>query len=149
MPKKPSFDLLIDVTNEAVDEAAKVLQKAASERDKAQQQLDMLHDYRLDYAQRLLQSTEVGVTASNYLNFRRFLNTLDEAIVQQNNIVAHSESQLTAGRQQWQAEKQRLGAYEALQSRQRQQQVLRNARREQRANDEIAANLFRRDNGKH
>lgn len=149
MSKKPSLDLLIDVTNEAVDDAAKSLQTAASNRDKAQEQLDMLHTYRLDYAQRLLDSAEGGVTASNYLNFRRFLNTLDDAILQQNNIVAQSESKLAAGRQQWQAEKQRLGAYEALQTRQRQQQALQDARREQRASDEIAANLFRRSYGKH
>lgn len=144
MSKKPSLDLLIDVTNEAVDEAAKSLQQAATDRDQAQEQLDMLHTYRLDYAQRLLETTETGVTASNYLNFRRFLNTLDDAILQQNNVVAQSESRLEAGRQQWQAEKQRLGAYEALQARQRQQQALREARREQRASDEIAANIFRR-----
>ena len=149
MSKKPSMDLLINVTHDAVDEAAKTMQKAASERDQAQQQLDMLHSYRLDYAQRLLESAEGGVTASNYLNFRRFLTTLDEAISQQNNIVAQSETRLAAGRQQWQAEKQRLGAYEALQSRQRQQQLLQESRREQRLSDEIAASLFRRGHSKH
>src|SRR5690606_11777471 len=103
-----------------------------------------LHAYRLDYAQRLQESAEGGVTASNYLNFRRFLNTLDEAISQQNNIVAQSESRLAAGRLQWQAEKQRLGAYEALQTRQRRELALLEAKREQRVSDEIAANLFRR-----
>lgn len=149
MSKKPSLDLLINVTHDAVDEAAKTMQKAATERDRAQEQLDMLHSYRLDYAQRLLESAGDGVTASNYLNFRRFLATLDEAISQQNNIVAQSESRLAAGRLQWQAERQRLGAYEALQTRQRQQQVLREARHEQRVSDEIAANLFRRGYGKH
>lgn len=144
MSRKPSLDLLINVTHEAVDDAAKLMQHAATERGKAQEQLEMLHAYRLDYAQRLQESAEGGVTASNYLNFRRFLNTLDEAISQQNNIVAQSESRLAAGRLQWQAEKQRLGAFEALQARQRQQQAVIEARREQRASDEIAANLFRR-----
>ncbi len=144
MSRKPSLDLLINVTNEAVDDAAKLMQRAATERGKAQEQLEMLHAYRLDYAQRLQESAEGGVTASNYLNFRRFLNTLDEAISQQNNIVAQSESRLAAGRLQWQAEKQRLGAYEALQTRQRREQALLEARREQRVSDEIAANLFRR-----
>ena len=149
MSKNPSLNLLIDVTHEAVDEAAKALQRAATDRSKAQEQLEMLHAYRLDYAQRLQESAEGGVTASNYLNFRRFLNTLDEAISQQNNIVAQSESRLAAGRLQWQAEKQRLSAYEALQTRQRQQQAVHEARREQRASDEIAANLFRRSYRKH
>lgn len=149
MSKTPALKVLIDVTNEAVDEAAKIMQQAASERDKAQQQLDMLHSYRLDYAQRLQQTAEGGVTASNYLNFRRFLTTLDEAISQQNSIVAQSESRLEAGRQQWYAEKRRLSAYEALQTRQRLQYARQEARREQRASDEIAANLFRRGYGKH
>lgn len=149
MSTKPALNLLIDVANEAVDDAAKAIQKAATERDKAKEQLEMLHAYRLDYAQRLQENTQGGVTASNYLNFRRFLNTLDDAISQQNSIVAQSESRLEAGRRQWYAEKRRLGAYEALDTRQRQQQALRDARREQRASDEIAANLFRRGSGKH
>lgn len=149
MSTKPALNLLIDVTHEAVDDAAKAIKQAATERDKAKEQLEMLHAYRLDYAQRLQENTQGGVTASNYLNFRRFLNTLDDAISQQNSIVAQSESRLEAGRQQWYAEKRRLGAYEALDTRQRQQQALRDARREQRASDEIAANLFRRGYGKH
>ncbi len=149
MSKTPALNVLLDVANEAVDEAARAMQKAASEREQARQQLDMLHSYRLDYAQRLQQSTESGLTAANYLNFHRFLNTLDDAISQQNSIVAQSESRLEAGRQQWVAEKRRLSAYEALHTRQQQQQALREARREQRASDEIAANLFRRGYGKH
>jgi len=149
MPKTPALNVLIDVTNEALDEAAQSMQRAAADRNKAQEQLDMLHSYRLDYAQRLIDSAEGGVTASNYLNFRRFLTTLDDAISQQNSIVAHSESKLEAGRQQWHAEKRRLSAYEALEMRQRQHFALREARREQRASDEIAANLYRRSHGNH
>ncbi len=149
MAKTPALNVLIDVTNEAVDVAAKSMQRAAADRDKAQEQLEMLHSYRLDYAQRLQDSAEGGVTASNYLNFRRFLNTLDDAISQQNGIVAQSESRLETGRQQWVAEKRRLSAFEALHTRQRQQQALLEARREQRASDEIAANLFRRSHSQH
>lgn len=149
MSKTPALNVLIDVANEAVDEAAKAMQKAASDREKAQQQLELLHSYRLDYAQRLQQTTAGGVTASNYLNFHRFLTTLDDAISQQNGIVAQSESRLEAGRQQWYAEKRRLSAYEALHTRQRQQYAQQEARREQRASDEIAANLFRRGYGNH
>lgn len=149
MSKTPALNVLIDVANEAVDDAAKSMQKAAADRDKAQAQLEMLHNYRLDYAQRLQASAQGGVTASNYLNFRRFLATLDDAISQQNNMVAQSETRLEAGRQQWVAEKRRLSAYEALSSRQRQQVALREARREQRASDELASNLFRRSYGSH
>lgn len=149
MSKTPALNVLIDVANEAVDEAARAMKTAAMERDKAKEQLEMLHAYRLDYAQRLLENTGSGVTASNYLNFRRFLATLDDAIAQQNTIVAQSESRLEAGRQQWYAEKRRLSAFEALDTRQRQQLARREARREQRASDEIAANYYRRSRGSH
>src|SRR5690606_14519754 len=144
MSKAPSLDLLINVTHEAVDEAAKRVQQPPRARTRAQEQLEPLHAYRLDYAQRLQESGQNGLTASHYLNFHRFLNTLDEAISQQNTLLAHSESRLVGGRQQWQAGRQRLGAFEPLQSRQKQQQALREAKREQRASDEIAANLYRR-----
>ena len=143
------MNLLIDVANEAVDAAARSMQQAAKERDNAKEQLELLHSYRLDYAQRLLQSGEGGLTATNYLNFQRFLATLDDAISQQNSIVAHSESRLETGRKQWYEEKRRLGAFETLQSRQIQQLAAKEARREQRASDEIAATLYRRNQGKH
>ena len=143
------MNLLIDVASEAVDAAARTMQQAAKERDNAKEQLELLHSYRLDYAQRLVHSGEGGLTATNYLNFQRFLATLDDAISQQNSIVAHSESRLEKGRQQWYEEKRRLGAFETLQTRQIQQLAAREARREQRASDEIAANLYRRNQGKH
>lgn len=149
MTKKPALNLLLDVANDAVDAAAKVMKTAAHERDKASEQLELLHNYRLDYAQRLAQSGQGGLTATNYLNFQRFLATLDDAISQQNSIVAQSESRLEAGRQQWYAEKRRLGAFETLHTRQKQQLAVLESRREQRASDEIAANLYRRNSSRH
>ena len=149
MSKNPALNLLIDVANEAVDAAAQIMQNAATERSKANEQLELLHAYRLDYAERLVSNGANGVSATNYLNFQRFLATLDEAISQQNNIVAQSESRLEAGRSQWNAEKRRLGAFETLHTRQRQQLALKEARQEQRASDEIAASLYRRRAGNH
>src|SRR5690606_41267544 len=125
MTKSPSLDLLIDVTHEAVDNAAKQVQQAALARSKAQEQLETLHAYRLDYAQRLQESGRGGLTASNYLNFLFFLNTLDEAISQHNNIFAQTVSRLAAGPQQLLAERQKRVAVDALQTLQLQQQGMR------------------------
>ena len=147
MTKPQTLNVLIDLTHDAVDEAARRMQQAQQEKDKAQKQLELLHSYRLDYAQRLQTSSQQGVPAAKYLNFQRFLTTLDEAISQQNQIVAQSELRLEAGRKQWAAEKRRLGAYETLDTRRREQQARQMARREQKANDEMASSLLRRKRG--
>lgn len=144
MRKHSSMTMLIELAQEAVDTAAKQMQQIAKERDAAQAQTNMLHEYRQDYALRLQQATSTGLSASNYHNFRRFIATLDDAISQQNKFVAQLDAKLTAGREQWLAEKRRLNSYEALQARERRQWQLQENRREQRASDEFSANLYRR-----
>src|SRR5690606_1498475 len=144
MASTSSLNVLIDLAKDGANEAGKQLQLLTTERGKAQWQLAMLHDYRLDYAQRLQKATETGLSASNYHNFRQFIATLDEAISQQNSIVGQMDVRIEQGRQQWYAQKRRLSSFEALQSRQSRQQIARANRSEQLASDEISANLYRR-----
>ncbi|HEY9279633.1 MAG TPA: flagellar export protein FliJ [Eoetvoesiella sp.] len=149
MAKHSSLNTLIDLAKNDADEAAKQLQRLAGSRDDAQQQLSTLQVYRQDYAERLHRATETGLSASNYHNFRQFIATLDEAISQQNRVVAQLDLKLENGRKQWHAEKRRLSSFETLLSRQVQQQTVRDNRNEQRANDEISANQFRRIHNAH
>jgi len=144
MAKLTSLPTLIDLATDGVDKAGKLLQQLTAERSNAEQQLSMLQTYRQDYAERLQKATESGLSASNYHNFRQFIATLDEAISQQNRVVAQIASKLEAGRQQWHAEKRRLSSYEALRAREARQQAMRDNRTEQIASDEISANLYRR-----
>lgn len=144
MASTSSLNVLIDLAKDGANEAGKALQLLTTERNKAESQLSTLHDYRLDYAHRLQKATETGLSASNYHNFRQFIATLDEAISQQNSIVAQMDARIEKGRQQWYAEKRRLSSFEALQSRQTRQHNVRINRSEQLANDEISANLHRR-----
>src|SRR3546814_19053350 len=90
----------------------------STQRTHAQSQLSILDTYRADYTQRLQQTTEDGVSASNYHNFRRFIATLDEAISQQNRVVAQIDARIQAGQQQWYAEKRRTRPFETLKARQ-------------------------------
>jgi flagellar FliJ protein len=144
-----SLPTLIDLAKTNADDAAKVLQKLAQERRNAETQLQALHDYRLDYAQRLQQATESGLSASNYHNFRQFIATLDQAISQQNKVVAQLDEKIEAGRQHWYAEKRRLSSYEALQTRYTKQRAVHENRKEQLASDETSAALYRRLRSTH
>lgn len=149
MQTNSSLPTLIDLARNHADDAAKALQQLSQERQNAQSQLNALHDYRLDYAQRLQQATEGGLSASNYHNFRQFIATLDQAISQQNKVVAQIDQKIEAGRQRWYAEKRRLSSYEALQSRQAKQQQAYENRKEQLASDETSAALYRRLRSTH
>lgn len=142
-PETP-LDVLINLTQDKLDEAGRALAELGTQRREAQGQLDTLDGYRSDYTRRLQDTTESGVTASNYHNFRHFIATLDEAISQQNRILAQIDTRIAAGRQHWHDEKRRLNSYETLKARQLSQLKAREQRREQRASDEAAAGLYRR-----
>jgi flagellar FliJ protein len=144
MPRETSLDVLIGLAQDKLDEAGRVLADLSTQRRQAQGQLTTLDGYRADYTRRLQTTTEGGVTASNYHNFRQFIATLDDAISQQNRIIAQIDTRLEAGRKQWSDEKRRLNSYETLKARQLHQFQIREQRREQRASDEAAANLYRR-----
>lgn len=144
MKPSSSFDLLIELTTHQTNEVAQQLSVLINERNDALQQMDALNDYRLDYAQRLLEAGQNGVAMSNYLNFRRFINTLDEAIQQQNKRLELLNQRVAEQQLVWLEEKQRLNAYETLQDRRRTAMALANRKREQRLSDEMSAALFLR-----
>jgi flagellar FliJ protein len=143
------LSLLIELAQDKVDEAGRTLSEVTAQRRQAQDQLDTLDTYHADYILRLQQATQGGISALNYHNFRRFIAALDEAIFQQNRIIAQIDTKIEAGRQQWYAEKRRLNAFETLKARQDQQWRYRQQRREQRANDEISASLYHRSRQPH
>ena len=149
MAKHSSLPVLIDLAKENADSTGRKLQLLMSERSNAENQLSTLQVYRLDYADRLQKATENGLSASNYHNFRQFIATLDEAISQQNRVVAQIDGRMENQRQQWYAEKRRLNSFEALQGRELRQQVQRDNRNEQLASDEISANIYRRARHSH
>lgn len=142
--KQASFDILVELTQNDVDEASAELGKLIGERRNAAQQLDVLREYRQDYANRLNQAGQTGITASNYHNFTRFLATLDEAIVQQTRVMTHMDHNISVSKENWRSKQQRLHSYETLQTRRQQQRAAIESRREQRLTDELSAALHRR-----
>lgn len=144
MAKHSSLATLIELKKDAANKVVKQLQGLQKERDNAEKQLTTLLLYRQDYAERLQKTTMDGVTTANYRNFRQFIATLDDAIMQQNKVVGQINTKIQHSQQQWYAEKQRLSSYEALQTRHQQQQQKQVNRAEQLANDEASAALYRR-----
>lgn len=142
MKSTSSLRLLVDLGQSHLDDAGQQLHKLTSQKQAASEQLDMLQSYRQDYAQRLLDAGQAGLTMSNYHNFVRFMATLDEAIQQQNNILLKLDEKLADSREHWNQKRLRLKAYETLIERRHQTQQTQQQRKDQVQSDEISARMF-------
>lgn len=139
-----SMQTLIELAKNEVDAQAQRLQRLNTDKTHANNQLTALKQYREDYTDRLIQSSQTGVSVANYHNFSRFIGTLDLAITQQNSLIEQLDVKVKTQQQYWVAAHQRLNAYQTLQSRRDSEQAQRISRQEQRDNDALSAALHYR-----
>ena len=83
-------------------ECAKALGEITEQLQAAEQQLQQLHDYKLEYQRQKdsLQSINSGGPAV-LANYTRFFQQLDQAIAQQQSVVARIQEQRTRLQQEW------------------------------------------------
>lgn len=142
MSSKLPLDMLIDLAKNQTDDAARRLGALQSAHLSARQKLDLLLQYRQDYHDQLDALMRGGLPSSQWRNYRNFLGTLDGAIEQQRAIATQTETRLDRGRTDWQQEKRRLNSFDTLAERVRMQELMVQAKREQRDSDERAARKF-------
>ena len=134
---------LISLAEEELDAATKKLGKLTQERDEVETQLNSLVTYRDEYHARFTASAQEGTTAQTLRNFQAFVDTLDNAINQQRNLLVAANRRLEAAKPEWRAKKQKLGSYEVLAARGEAVEAKKEARNDQRSSDEYAARSVR------
>jgi flagellar FliJ protein len=122
-------------TDEATLRLARLI---ASERD-AKNKLDMLLEYRDEYARRFQQASLNGMTPREWRNFQEFISRLDEAIAAQRQTVSLQEQNTVAGQNNWQQQRQKLKAFDTLSERHFASESAKEFKREQKTQDEFAA----------
>ena len=142
MTRKLPLGMLIDLAHTQTDDAARRLGALQSAHLNASQKLELLLQYRQDYHDQLDALMRGGLPSSQWRNYRNFLGTLDNAIEQQRAIAAQTETRLDNGRTDWQHQKRRLSSFDTLAERVRMQELMAEAKREQRDSDERAARKF-------
>ena len=142
MPRKLPLDTLQELARTQKEEAARRLGLLQSAQVSAHQKLDLLLQYRHDYAQQLQTLMAHGLPASQWRNFNNFLSTLDGAIEQQRAIARQAGLRLDRGRGDWQHQARRLNSFDTLADRLRRQELAAQAKRDQRDSDERAARKF-------
>lgn len=139
MPRPFSLQTVLELMQTRADDATQNLARLiASERD-AKSKLELLQQYRDEYAARFQQAAQSGINPREWHNYREFLGRLDEAIDVQRKTVAQQAKNTAAGQLHWQEQRKRLKAIDTLSDRHFAAENARELKREQKTQDEFAA----------
>lgn len=145
MTKPFSLQAVLDLMQNRADEATRDLARLIAAEQDAKAKLDLLSQYREEYARRFQASAQAGISPLQWKNFQDFLNRLDEAIGQQQSVVDHSCNNTAAGQAHWQEQRLRLKAIDTLSVRHRSAELSLELRREQKLCDEFAGRKRRHE----
>lgn len=137
-----SLQPLLELMQTRADEATRNLGKLIAAEQSQRTRLQMLEQYREEYAQRLRESATQGITRLVMLNYQDFLARIDEAVEQQRIVVQNSELSTKAGQEQWKAQNKQLKAIDTLSQRHEARQRHRENKQEQKLLDEFTTRRF-------
>ena len=139
MTKPFALKTVLDLMQIRADEATRDLARLISIEKDAKAKLEMLQQYRDEYAARFRESAQKGLTQREWHNFQQFLNRLDEAIDLQRKTVTTQTRNTAAGQSQWQQQRKKLKAFDTLSERHFASENAREMKKEQKVQDEFAA----------
>ena len=139
MTKPFPLQTVLELMQERTDEATRNLARLIANEKDAKAKLDLLLGYRDEYAERFREAAQNGLTQREWQNFQHFLGRLDEAILQQREIVAQRARNTADGQVEWQAQRKKLKAFDTLSERHFASELARETKREQKLQDEFAA----------
>lgn len=142
--KKTALTTLIELATGKRDAAAVALARLLSAQTASQAQLDALLAYRQEYAQRLSLALSEGVTVHRLNNDQRFLLAIDQAIVQQREVLASHTRRVAYGKTNWREQERRVQSFDTLAKRRQADEMRRVARLDQRQTDEFASRAAQR-----
>lgn len=145
MSKKFPLQTLLDLSQNRLDDATRILGELMNSEKEATQRLELLIQYRTEYHSRFLESARNGVSQDQWRNFQGFLARLDTAIGQAQNAVNHSKQRTAQGQQQWLEKRGEVKAYDTLSDRFAQRQAYAEMKMEQKALDEHTARQFQQN----
>lgn len=139
MANPSALRTLIDLANKETDEAAKKLGIALHAGEEAEQKLDLLVQYRDDYAARCQSTLSTGISTTQLNNFQVFMQKLEHAIAGQHKVVANARLRIAQARAAWQACEQKKMSFVTLADRANKESIRRELWLDQKQNDEHAA----------
>lgn len=137
-----SLQPLLELMQTRTDEATRQLGQLIAAEQNQRSRLQMLEQYREEYAQRLREATLQGVTRMILRNYQDFLARIDEAVNQQKAAVENSERSTQAGKEHWQAQNKQLKAIDTLSQRHDARERYRENKQDQKLQDEFSTRKY-------
>jgi flagellar FliJ protein len=138
--------LVLKLAQDAEEQAALLLKSAQLECQKRHNQLSALNNYRLEYMKQMQSQQGQAISASHYHQFHRFIRQIDDAITQQNRVVADGEKQKEYRQLHWLEKQKKRKAVELLLASKALKRQVVEQKREQKMTDEFASQQFYRRN---
>lgn len=140
----PAFTLqpLLEIMQNRADEATRKLGQLLAAEQNQRSRLEMLENYRAEYAQRLRDTAAEGITPLALRNYQDFMARIDEAIAQQRAVVDASARNTKAGQDHWQTQNRQLKAIDTLSNRHDARERLRENKQEQKVQDEFSTRRY-------
>lgn len=142
MPQAFPLQTLLELMQSRTDEATRKLGQLISTEQSQRSRLDMLEQYREEYAQRLRNATNEGITRLILRNYQEFLARIDEAIEQQRLTVESAQLSTKTGQNQWAAQNKQLKAIDTLSVRHDARERYRENKLEQKLMDEFSSRKY-------
>ena len=139
MATPSALHTLIDLASKETDEAAKRLGITLRVSEEAEQKLELLLQYRDDYAMRCQSSLADGISTTHFNNFQVFMQKLDHAISGQQKVVNDAKDRTIQARAAWLVCEQKKMSFVTLAERAKKETARRELWRDQKQNDEHAA----------
>ncbi|MFA5913492.1 MAG: flagellar export protein FliJ [Burkholderiales bacterium] len=142
MSKPFPLQTLLELAQEGSDSAAAQLGVVNGHERDMERRLQLLLQYRREYAERLATTTQTGMHSVGWRNFHEFIAKIDAAIEQQRELVAQARSEVETGKQHWHAQQRKLKSFDTLSERHSCAERKDEARREQKEQDDFALRGF-------
>ena len=133
-----SWMRLKQIAEQKRDVTARRYANLATQRKDAQQKLQLLLDYRLDYQARLESASRMGIRGEGLRNYQGFLANLERAIEQQTDLMTTLQTEVSAAQKKVSLEHRRIESFQVLDDRRTDLADTKDRRRQQALQDEMA-----------
>ena len=122
--------------------AAEALQKAELEYQQNMQRYDSVTQFRLEYMKRLSKLSMEGIDSATYNHYHKFIAKLDHANEQVEIAIRQAKSLSEQKKRSWFAQRRKVQAVEILQKKQKERELAKESKAEQRMYDEISSQQY-------
>jgi flagellar FliJ protein len=136
-----SLQSVLELMRNRNDEATQRLASLIGVERDEKKKLALLLQYRDEYTTRFRLAAQNGLGQPEWRNYQEFLDRLDGALKQQRHTVRLQETHTAAGQAEWQEQRTRLKAFDALSERHSASEARLELRHEQKTQDEFAARM--------